>query len=98
MKAYGEGEWRAEKYGGRKSWRKLHLVLDCVTGKIILAEVKGEHVHDTTYLDKALQRANRRKGKALIDGIGDSRRCYELAAKYKKDLLTPPQKGTVFRS
>jgi hypothetical protein len=97
LKAYGEGEWRAEKYGGRKSWRKLHLALDLESGKLTLAEVSQEHVHDTTYLEQALQGANRRKGKVLIDGIADSGRCYKMAKKYNKQLLTPPKKGAVLR-
>jgi len=97
LKAYGEGEWRAEKYGGKKSWRKLHLVLDPASGKLLLAEISQEHVHDTAYLEQALQKANGKKGKVLIDGIADSRRCYELAGKYNKELLTPPKKGAVLR-
>ncbi len=97
LKVYGEGEWRAEKYGGRKAWAKLHLALDPRSGKLILAEVSQEYVHDTTYLEKALQRASRRRGKVLIDGMADSRQCYEMAEKYGKNLLTPPQKGAVFR-
>jgi len=97
LKAYGEGEWLAEKYGGKKSWRKLHLVLDLESGKLILAEVTSEHVHDTTYLEKALKSSNRRKGKVLIDGIADSKKCYEIAGKYNKHLLTPPKRGAVLR-
>jgi hypothetical protein len=97
LKVYGEGEWRAEKYGGRKAWRKLHLAMDLKSGKITIAEISEEYVHDTTNLEKALQKANGRKGKVLIDGIADSRKCYELAKKYKKDLLTPPKKGAVYR-
>jgi Transposase DDE domain len=97
LKAYGEGEWRAEKYGGKKSWKKLHLVLDAGSGKLTLAEVTQEHVHDTTYLEQALERTNRRKGKVLIDGIADSVRCYRMAEKHNKHLLTPPKKGAVLR-
>lgn len=97
LKVYGEGEWRAEKYGGRKSWRKLHLAMDPRSGKLVLAEMTGEHKHDTTYLEKALQRTNCRRGTVLIDGIADSRRCYELAKSYGKNLITPPKKGAVFR-
>jgi hypothetical protein len=97
LKVYGEGEWRAEKYGGKKSWIKLHLALDPRSGKLVLAEMTTEYKHDTTYLEKALQRTNRRRGKVLIDGIADSRRCYELAEKYGKDLITPSKKGAVFR-
>lgn len=97
LKVYGEGEWRAEKYGGRKAWKKLHLALDPRSGKLILAEISDEYVHDTAFLEKTLQMASRRSGKALMDGIADSRRCYELAKKYNKALLTPPKRGAVFR-
>jgi len=72
LKVYGEGEWRSEKYGGKKGWKKLHLALDPDSGKLIIAEITDEYVHDTTYLEEALKRVNKRKGKVLIDGIADS--------------------------
>ncbi len=97
LKIHGAGEWNAEKYGGRKRWKKLHLALDLKSGKLTLAELTDEHVHDTTYLETALKRSNRRKGKILIDGIADSRRCYRLAVLYNKILLTPPKMGAVIR-
>ena len=97
LKAYGEGEWRAEKYGGKKRWRKLHLAMDMATGKLILAEITDEHVHDTTCLEKALKKVNRRKGKVLFDGIADSLRCYQRSREHNKQLLTPPKKGAIFR-
>ena len=40
---------------------------------------------------------NSRKGKVLFDGIADSKRCYEIAEKYNKSLLTPPKKGAILR-
>jgi len=78
LKVYGAGEWRTEKYGGKKRGKKLHLGLDPESGKLLLAELTDEHVHDTTYLETALKRSNRKKGKVLIDGIADTRRCYCL--------------------
>jgi len=97
LKVLGEGEWCAQKYGGRKRWKKLHLAMDAESGKLVLAEITDEYVHDTTYLEKALKRADKRKGRVLIDGIADSGKCYELVQKYNKKLLTPPQKGAVIR-
>jgi len=97
LKIYGEGEWRAERYGGKKRWKKLHLSMDVISGKLVLAEITNEYVHDTTYLEKTLQRVNGRRGKVLIDGIADSGKCYDLAMRYNKRLLTPPQKGAVIR-
>lgn len=54
LKVYGEDEWRAEKYGGKQSWRKLHVVLDLVIGKLVLAKLSSEYVQDTTYLEETL--------------------------------------------
>lgn len=97
LKVYGAGEWRAKKYGGKARWIKIHLAIDPKTGKLMLAEATDETKHDTTYLEKALKEANRRRGRVLIDGIGDSRRCYELAKRYNKELITPPKKGAIIR-
>jgi hypothetical protein len=97
LKVFGEGEWRAEKYGGKKRWKKLHLALDPTSGQLLLAEVTDEHVHDTAYLETALKGSNRKKGKVLIDGIADSRRCYNITRWHNKILLTPPKKGAVVR-
>lgn len=97
LKVYGEGEWRAEKYGGKKAWKKLHLALDLNSGKLVLAKITDEHVHDTTYLEPALKCANARKGKVLIDSIADGRRFYEIAERYNKTLFTQPRTGAVIR-
>lgn len=97
LKVYGEGEWRAEKYGGKKRWKKLHLALDPESGQLIIAELTDEYVHDTTYLEDALKAVGRRRGKVLIDGIADSGKCYRLAREYDKVLYTPPKQGAVLR-
>ena len=97
LKIYGAGEWRSQKYGTKKRWKKLHLAMDPNSGKLVLAELTNEYVHDTQYLEKSLQSMNSRKGKVLIDGIADSKRCYELAQKYNKRLLTPPKTGAILR-
>jgi len=98
LKVHGAGEWRAEKYGGGKRWKKLHLALDPESGKLVLAELTDEYVHDTCFLGTVLKKSNGKKGKVLIDGIADSRRCYELARRSNKTLLTPPKRGAVLRN
>lgn len=97
LKVYGAGEWRAKRYGGKARWKKLHLGMDLKTGKLILAEATDEYKHDTTYLQQALEESSKKKGKVLIDGIGDSGKCYELAQKHNKELITPPKQGAVIR-
>ena len=97
LKIYGAGEWRCKRYGGKRRWKKLHLAMEPKSGKLILAEISNEYAHDTQYLEKALQRANRKCGKVLFDGIADSKRCYDMARRYNKRLLTPPKTGAVLR-
>ena len=97
LKAYGEGEWCAKRYGGKSKWIKLHIGIDQKSGKVILAKVTQEHVHDTAYLEEALRRCNRKRGKVLFDGIADSKRCYEICRRYNKKLLTPPSRAAVLR-
>jgi len=97
LKVYGEGEWCAKRYGGKSKWIKLHVGMDQKSGKLALAEVTQEHVHDTACLEKALKRCNGRKGKVLFDGIADSKRCYELCRSYNKQLLTPPNRRAILR-
>lgn len=97
LKVYGAGEWRGHRYGSQKRWKKLHLALEPRSGKLVFAKMTNEHVHDTHYIEEALQRMNRKHGRVLFDGIADSRRCYETAQKYNKRLLTLPKKGAVLR-
>jgi Transposase DDE domain len=74
-----------------------NFTMDAESGKLMLAEITDEYVHDTTFLEDVLKRANGRKGKILIDGIADSRRCYEMAKRYNKKLLTPPSSRAIIR-
>ncbi|KPU83857.1 transposase, partial [Marinosulfonomonas sp. PRT-SC04] len=49
LKIFGEGEWCEEKHKNkvkRKSWRKLHLGLDLVSGKIICSDLTADDVGD----------------------------------------------------
>jgi Transposase DDE domain. len=74
-------------------WKKIHLGINLDTKEIIFAKATNEYTHDLTHVKDVLDQGNRRKGKLLIDGIADTHDLYDLAASYKKDLLTPPRKG-----
>ncbi|NGX48141.1 MAG: hypothetical protein K1000chlam3_01531 [Chlamydiae bacterium] len=95
LKAYGEGEWCAKRYGGKSKWVKLHVGIDLQSGKLVLAEVTKEHTHDTACLGKALSKCNHKKGKVLFDGIADSKKCYEICERHNKELLTPPNRRAI---
>lgn len=97
LKVYGEGEWCARRYGGKSKWVKLHIAMDPKSGKLVLAEATSERVHDTSLLDSALSRCNKRTGTLLIDGIADSKKCYEISQGHNKKLITPPSRRTILR-
>ena len=57
LKIFGEGEWCEEKHRNkskRKSWRKLHLGLDLVSGEIICSDLTADDVGDPTVLPNLL--------------------------------------------
>lgn len=57
LKIFGEDEWLENKHktkAKRKKWRKLHIGLDLVTGKIICSDLTKDNVADTTALPRLL--------------------------------------------
>jgi hypothetical protein len=51
LKIFGEGEWLEEKHktkGKRRSWRKLHLGHDLVSGKMVCSGLTTDEVGDPT--------------------------------------------------
>lgn len=51
LKFFGEGEWLEEKHktrGKRRSWRKLHLALDLVSGQIVCSDLTTDHIGEPT--------------------------------------------------
>jgi hypothetical protein len=43
---YSAGEWKKEKYGGRRRWKKIHLGINLANKEIIFAKATDEHTHD----------------------------------------------------
>jgi hypothetical protein len=57
LKIFGEGEWLENKHNTkakRRSWRKLHLGLDLVTGDIVCSDLTKDDVGDPTALPDLL--------------------------------------------
>ncbi len=53
LKIFGEGEWLENKHktkAKRKSWRKLHLGLDLVSGDLVCSDLTTDGVGDPTAL------------------------------------------------
>lgn len=66
LKIFGEGEWLEEKHKNRakrKSWHKLHLGLDLVSGEIVCSELTTDEVGDPTALPDLLDQQSRSRSR-----------------------------------
>ena len=93
MRIYEAGEWKKEKYGGHRKWRKLHVAIDLATKEIVYSKLTSASTHDLHHIDDVMKTLNRKKGKVLIDGIADQHELYKKCEEHNKELLTPPRKG-----
>jgi hypothetical protein len=61
LKIFGEGDWLEETHktkAKRKSWRKLHLGLDLVSGQIVCSDLTADDVGDPTALPSLLDQTD----------------------------------------
>jgi hypothetical protein len=74
LKIFGEGEWLENKHKTkpkRKSWRKLHLGLDLVSGDIVCSDLTKDDVDDPTALPDLLDQINADVTRFIADGAYD---------------------------
>lgn len=74
LKIFGEGEWLEKKHkamGKRKSWRKLHLGLDLVSGEIVCSDLTMDDIGDPTTLPGLLDQIKGPVEKFFADGAYD---------------------------
>lgn len=74
LKIFGEGEWLENKHKTkpkRKSWRKLHLGLDLVSGDIVCSELTKDDVSDPTALPDLLDQIDGDVTRFIADGAYD---------------------------
>ena len=101
LKIFGEGEWLQNKHNTRakrKSWRKLHLGLDLVTGEIICADLTLDDVGDPTALPGLLDQIDGPVSRFLADGAYDGAPNSNLLKERFGDaveIIIPPPKNAV---
>ncbi|WP_157017107.1 IS5 family transposase [Mesorhizobium xinjiangense] len=74
LKVFGAGEWLEEKHETRRkrrSWRKLHLGLDLLSGEILCADLTLERIGDTTVLPELLGQIDAPVARFIADGAYD---------------------------
>ena len=101
LKIFGEGEWLEQKHKTkrkRRSWRKLHLGLDLVSGEIVCADLTKDDVGDPTVLPELLDQADGPVALFLADGAYDGEPTSDLlAARFGLtiEVTIPPPKNAI---
>ncbi len=102
LKIFGAGEWLEEKHKikrKRRSWRKLHLGLDLVSGEIVCSDLTTDDVGDPTVLPDLLDQVDGPVDWFLADGAYDGEPTSDLlAARFGpmiKVTIPPPKNAVV---
>ncbi len=94
IKIYGEGEWKTRQHGvsKRRTWRKLHLVVDASSGEILAAEVSLNDKKDAQLLAPLLDAVEGDIDQVSADGAYDTRESYDILRKRKTKAAIPSRK------
>ena len=101
LKIFGEGEWLQSKHKTKakgKSWRKLHLGLDLVTGEIVCSDLTTDGVGDPAALPELLDQIDGDVSRFIADGAYDGTPTSDLLVKLfgvDVEITIPPPKTAV---
>lgn len=101
LKIFGEGEWQHSKpktKAKRRSWRKLHLGLDLVSGEIVCSDLTKDDVGDTTALPDLLDQIDADVARFFADGVYDGEPTSDLIVECfgaAVEINFPPAKNAV---
>ena len=99
LKLRGPGEWLVEKHGStkRRSWRKLHLGVDAVTGRIVAATLTDRDREDAAEVGSLLDQIPGSVASLIADGAYDRTAVY--AAMHERHpeaaVIVPPRADAV---
>lgn len=101
LKIFGEGDWQQNKHktkAKRKSWSKLHLGLDLVTGDIVCSDLTKNDVGDPTALPDLLDQIDADVTQFFADGAYDGEPTNDMLLKRlgaAVEIIIPPPKNAV---
>ena len=95
VKVFGEGEWKVRQHGytRRRTWRKLHLGIDAVSGQILAAVVTTNNYTDGQVLPDLLDQVEEEIKEVTGDGAYDQRNCYDAIRERQAQATIPPQRN-----
>lgn len=93
LKVYGEGEWKVRQHGvgKRRTWRKLHLVVDPVTQEIVAELLTENSGHDADQAAPLLDQVDGPVKTFYGDGAYDKWKVYDRLAEQEITPIIPPQ-------
>jgi len=101
LKVFGEGEWLEKKHKtkrNRRSWRKLHLGLDLVSGQIVCSALTTDDIGDPTVLPTLLDQIDAHVDLFLADGAYDGEPTIDLLTERFGSAIKvtiPPPKNAI---
>jgi hypothetical protein len=99
LKLGGAGEWLVEKHGTsrRRSWRKLHIGDETVSGEIVAVEVTKKEIDDGAVVDTLLDQIADPIASFTADGDYDQDRVYQAITEHHPDaaVIVPPRATAV---
>jgi hypothetical protein len=99
LKLGGAGEWLIEKHGTsrRRSWRKLHIGVDAVSGEIVAVAVTRKDIEDAAMADALLDQIIDPIASFTADGGYDQDQVTQAVAGRHPDaaVIVPPRAGAV---
>ena len=100
VKLYGEGEWKMRLHGAekRRTWRKLHLLIDHRTHEALACSMSEQYVLDRKELSGLLSEVEGEVTEVLGDGAYDFHDCYRAIHARAARSVIPPQKRARVRS
>jgi hypothetical protein len=102
LKIFGEGDWLEEKHKTkqkRRSWRKLHLGLDLVSGEIVCSDLTMDDIGDSSALPDLLDQVDGPVDLFLADGAYDGSSTRDLLVDRfgtMIEIAIPPPKNATF--
>lgn len=93
LKLYGEGEWKVRLHGKekRRTWRKLHLLIDHMTHEAVALAMTDKDVLDRRELPGLLRGVEDEVVEVLGDGAYDFQDCYKAIHAKGARSVVPPQ-------
>ena len=95
VKVFGEGEWKVRQHGytRRRTWRKLHLGIDAVSGELVAAVVTTNNYTDGQILPDLFDQIAEQVKELTGDGAYDKRHCYDTLRARGATATIPPQRN-----